>query len=351
MAAFRVALVGYGVGGAVFHAPLIAATSGLRLAVIVTADPGRRAAADRAFPGVPLLDRAERLLAAADEFDLVVVAAPNRAHAPLALAALDAGCAVVVDKPLAVTAAEAGGLVARAAETGQLLTVFHNRRFDGDFRTVRRLLATGELGTVTRFESRFERWRPQPRAGSWRERAAPAEGGGILFDLGSHLIDQALVLFGRPDSVYAEVDHRREGVEADDDVFVALTHPGGVPSHLWASAVSGSPGPRFRLLGSRAAYVSWGLDPQEETLRAGGRPGDAGFGQVPEDRWGRLGAGPDTRPVPTLAGTYPAFYSQLVTALRDGGPPPVDPADAVLGLDIIAAARRSATEGVVVAVR
>lgn len=178
MAAFRVALVGYGVGVAVFHAPLIAATSGLRLAVIVTADPGRRAAADRAFPGVPLLDRAERLLAAADEFDLVVVAAPNRAHAPLALAALDAGCAVVVDKPLAVTAAEAGRLVARAAETGRLLTVFHNRRFDGDFRTVRRLLATGELGPVTRFESRFERWRPQPRAGSWRERAAPAEGGG-----------------------------------------------------------------------------------------------------------------------------------------------------------------------------
>jgi predicted dehydrogenase len=150
-----------------------------------------------------------------------------------------------------------------------LLTVLHNRRWDGDLRTLQRLLDADALGSVHRFESRFERWRPAPRPGAWRELERPEAGGGLLLDLGSHLVDQALLLFGQPRSVYAEVDRRRAGVQGDDDVFIALEHPGGVRSHLWASSLAAQVGPRLRVLGNRGAYVKHGLDVQEELMRAG----------------------------------------------------------------------------------
>jgi scyllo-inositol 2-dehydrogenase (NADP+) len=196
---------------------------------------------------------------------------------------------------------------------------------------------------VHRFESRFERWRPAPKPG-WRELADPEEAGGILYDLGSHLIDQALSLFGPARRVYAELERRRDGAAVDDDAFVALSHHSGVRSHLWMSAVAAQPGPRLRVLGSRGAYVKWGMDVQEEALRGGARPG-AGWGEEPEPRWGTLGADEDVRPVPTEPGDYPAFYRGVAAALREGAPPPVDPADAVAALEVIEAARRSAAEG------
>ncbi|MCS0634631.1 Gfo/Idh/MocA family oxidoreductase [Streptomyces sp. LP05-1] len=349
----RVGLVGFGLAGSVFHAPLIAATAGLTLDTVVTASPERREQAGTEHPGARFADAPEELWDRADELDLVVLASPNKTHVPLATAALKAGLPVVVDKPLAGTAAEARELAALAEERGLLLSVFQNRRWDNDFRTLRQLVERGELGEVQRFESRFERWRPQPKGG-WRESGAPEEIGGLLYDLGSHVVDQALVLFGPAVRVYAESDVRRPGAEADDDTFLAITHAGGVRSHLYVSATAAQLGPRFRVLGSRAGYVKYGLDPQEAALRSGERPAPGSpWGVEDESLWGHLGAGESPltgggRAVPTLPGDYPAYYAAVAAALRDGTPPPVTALEAAAALDVLEAARRSAREGVAV---
>ncbi|MDQ3698634.1 MAG: Gfo/Idh/MocA family oxidoreductase [Gemmatimonadota bacterium] len=342
-ASVRVGLVGYGLAGASFHAPLIRATAGLELAAIVTGNAERQREARLANPGATIFDTAAQLWDHASRLDLVVVASPNRTHVPVALAALAAGLHVVVDKPLAPAAAEGRHLIEEAGRRRRMLTVFHNRRWDGDFLTARRLLGEGALGDPYRFESRFERWRPVPKAG-WREHGAPEEAGGLLYDLGSHLIDQALVLFGRATHVYAELDRRRPSVEVDDDAFVALVHASGVRSHLFMSAVAAQPGPRLRLLGSRAAYIKHGLDVQEAALRQGAQPNGAGWGEEQPEAWGILGAGDDLLPVRTEPGAYQRFYEGVAAAVRQGAPPPVDPEDAVAGLTIIEAARKSAAE-------
>ena len=340
----RVGLVGYGLAGESFHAPFIASTRGMRLDAIVTRDAERRARAAREHPRARLVDDVDALLADADALDLVVVASPNRTHVPVAQAALEAGLHVVVDKPVAPTATEARALVRQARERGRMLTVFQNRRWDGDFLTLRDLLAKGALGDVMRFETRFERWRPQPKAG-WKEQADPAEGGGILLDLGTHLVDQACVLFGPVTHVYAELDRRRPGVAVEDDAFVALTHASGTHTHAWLSAVAAQGGPRFRVLGTQAAWVKHGLDVQEDALRAGQRPRDESWGREPEARWGRLGTDESSTPVETRAGDYRPFYRGVVQAVREGAPPPVDPTDAVRVLELLELARVAAQEG------
>jgi scyllo-inositol 2-dehydrogenase (NADP+) len=344
----RVAVLGYGLAGAVFHAPLIAATAGLAVSVVVTGNPDRAAQARREHDGVTVVETADDVWKRADDIDLVVVAAPNRVHASLAHAAIDRGLPVVVDKPFAVTVEEAQSVIDAAAKADVALTVFQNRRWDGDFLTLRRLLAEGALGSVHRFESRFERWRPVPKGG-WRESGTPADAGGLLFDLGAHLIDQALVLFGPATHVYAEVDRRRPTVETDDDVFVALTHASGVRSHLWASAIASDLGPRLRVLGDRAAYVKYGLDPQEDALRAGRRPDlEADWGTEDPAQSGTLGVVGDNGPVATEPGAYQRFYAAVEAAVRSGATMPVDPGDSVETLRIIQAARRSSVEATVI---
>jgi predicted dehydrogenase len=338
----QVGLIGYGLAGSTFHAPLIAAVPGLRLAAVVTSQAERAAQARREHAGVQVLATTDLLWESADSLDLVVVASPNRSHVPLTRAALQAGLPVVVDKPLAATAAAARDLVDEATRRDLMLTVFQNRRWDGDFLTLRRLLDDGALGDVLRFESRFERWRPTPKSG-WREHGAPEEAGGLLYDLGSHLIDQALHLFGPVRSVYAEVIRRRAAVQVDDDTFIALTHDSGVRSHLWMSSVAARPAPRLRVLGSRAAYTKHGMDVQEAALRAGARPGSTGWGSEPREHWGELGAGTEMRHVPTEPGAWHLFYSGVVRALREGGPPPVDARDSIAMLEVIEAALASAT--------
>jgi predicted dehydrogenase len=339
----RVGLLGYGLAGRVFHAPLVAATDGLELAVIVTADPGRRSRARADYPGVRVVETADQLFAAASGLDLVVVATPNRAHVPLARRAIDAGLAVVIDKPLAPTSADGRELIATARARGVPLTVFQNRRWDGDFLTVSRLVREGALGRVLRFESRFERWQPTIVPG-FRESGQTDDAGGVLFDLGAHLVDQAMRLFGPPTTVYAELDRRRSGAAIDDDAFVALGHASGSRSHLWMSAVASQLGPRMRVIGDRAAYVKFGLDVEEDQLAAGLRPGDPGYGEDPIERWGRLGTDAESESIPTEPGRYGAFYSGVAAALRDGSPMPVDPAESVAVLEVIEAAIRSASE-------
>ncbi|MCU4184979.1 Gfo/Idh/MocA family oxidoreductase [Acidiferrimicrobium sp. IK] len=337
----RVGLVGYGLAGEYFHAPLVAAVAGLRLDAIVTSDAGRAARAAARFPEATVVADADALFAR--DLDVIVVATPNRTHAPLAQRAVDAGLAVVVDKPMAASADAARRLAASAEDRGVVLTVFHNRRWDGDFLTVRDLLDGARLGQVARFESRFERWRPAIKAG-WREHPGLGDAGGVLWDLGPHLVDQALQLFGPVRAVYAEMDLRRPGAQVDDDSFMALTHVSGVRSHLWMSATAPQAGPRFRLLGDHGGFTKWGIDGQEAALRAGAVPGD-GWGRDPEATWGRLGVDGGTEAVETCAGAYPDFYAGVVAAVRDGAPPPVAPGDAVAGLEIIEAARRSAGSG------
>ncbi|MFI6011400.1 Gfo/Idh/MocA family oxidoreductase [Streptomyces sp. NPDC051243] len=350
-APLRVGLIGYGLAGSVFHAPLIATTEGLTLDTVVTSNLERQKQARAEHPDAHLAATPEDLFARAADLDLVVIASPNKTHVPLATAALKAGLPVVVDKPIAGTATEARELAALAEERGLLLSVFQNRRWDNDFLTLRRLLAEGELGDVWRFESRFERWRPQLKGG-WRESGAPEEIGGLLYDLGSHVVDQALVLFGPVTQVYAEADTRRPGAETDDDTFIALTHAGGVRSHLYVSATTAQLGPRFRVLGSKAGYVKYGLDPQEAALREGQRPGTAAadWGTEPESMWGRVGSGESPltgggRAEPTLPGDYPAYYAAVAKALLDGGPNPVTALEAAAALDVLEAARRSAHDG------
>ena len=337
----NVALLGYGLAGSVFHAPFIATTPGLRLSVVVTGNDERREQALREYPGVDVVGTADEVWARAAELDLAVIATPNSSHVPLGLAALEAGLAVVVDKPLALNAADGRTLVDAAAERGLMLTPFQNRRWDGDFLTLRRLLDANELGRVHRFESRFERWRPELGSG-WRERIPPEEGGGLLLDLGSHLVDQALQLFGPVSGLYAELDARREGAVADDDDFLALEHESGVHSHLWMSTLAADPGPRFRVLGDRAAFVKEGLDVQEEALRAGHVPSEPGWGEEPRERWGRLVVDGDPSPVPTEAGSYGSFYTGVARSLHDSIPPPVDPRDSVAALEVLDAARAKA---------
>jgi scyllo-inositol 2-dehydrogenase (NADP+) len=344
----RVAVIGYGIGGAVFHAPLITAAPGMQVAFVVTGNEERAADVSRKYPEATVVASADELWGHAGDIDLVVITSPPREHAPQALAAIGLGLPVGVDKPFATSVEQGRTVLDVAAHANVPITVFQNRRWDGDFLTLRRLLGEGVLGEVSRFESRFERWRPMPKGG-WREQGGADEGGGLLFDLGAHLIDQALLLFGPVTQVYAEVDARRPGVRADDDAFVALTHANGVRSHLWASSVASDFAPRLRVLGNRSAYVKYGLDPQEDALRVGRRPDlEADWGSEEQARWGSVGTPGDVSQVATEPGAYQHFYAAVGAALRGEGELPVDPRDAVEGLRVIAAAQRSNSEHVVV---
>jgi predicted dehydrogenase len=337
----RVGLVGYGSGGRIFHAPLIAAAPECTLAAVVTGSPQRRAAVAQDLPGTPVVGSLAELADAGVE--AVVVSTPAATHTELTREAIGLGLAVVCDKPFALDAAAARATVELAERAGTVLTVYQNRRFDSEVLTLRRLIAAGEIGTVRRFESRFERFRPDspPR---------PA-GGGILRDLGSHLVDQALQLFGPVDRVYADL-HVRADVDLDDDFFLALRHRAGMFSQLWGSSVQGAPGPRLRVTGTTGTYVVDSLDGQEEALRAGRSPATDGdrWGTEPEARWGRIQRGDATERVPAERGRWDTFYPAFAAAVRGTGPVPVDPWDAVASMAVLDAARTAAATGEAVTV-
>jgi predicted dehydrogenase len=335
----RFGLLGYGFGGRYFHAPLLGAAPECEFVGVVTSSDERRALVEADSPGRATFASLEELAAAGAE--AVAISTPAATHSELTDQALELGLAVVCDKPFALDAAAARRSVELAERHGLALSPYQNRRWDSDFLTVRRLVADGDLGDVVRFESRFERLDPDAGPG-------PA-GGGTLLDFGSHLVDQALVLLGPVGSVYAEWRLRENGL--DDDVFVALSHANGARSHLWGSWSQAAPGPRFRVTGTTGGYVNRTLmDIQEDLLLAGQTPASLGadWGAEPAERWGRVYRGADGQTVPTEHGAWSTFYPTFARAVRGLGPVPVDPRDAVASMTVLDAARRSATEGVVV---
>jgi len=334
MTAVRFGLVGYGLGGRVFHAPLLASAENIDFVGVVTTSPERRAELATNHPAAAAFDDLAALAAAGAE--AVAISTPAATHADLARTAIALGLAVVVDKPFALDAEAAREVATLAADAGVLLSVYQNRRWDSDTRTVVKLIADGALGTVRRFESRFERWAPA-------RQPSPA-GGGTLLDFGSHLVDGALFLHGPATRVYAE---RRDSGDLDDDVFVALHHASGVESHLWGSWRQAAPGPRLRVTGTTGTYIVDGADSQEAVLKAGKAPKNLGdrWGVEPEHAWGRLYRGATGAPVPSERGRWDLYYPAFAAAVRGEGPVPVDPWDAVRTMDVLDAARISATTG------
>lgn len=337
----RVGLIGYGAASATLHVPLITHTAGLTLTRIASARPE---AVARDLPHLPVAKQAGELMQAND-VDLIVIATPNTSHHTLVRQALEAGKHVVVEKPFTVDAAEAAALTALAAEKRRLLSVFHNRRWDGDFLTVQHCLKNSLLGEPNTFFSSFDRYRPDVHL-RWREQDQP--GAGTLFDLGSHLIDQALVLFGMPHTVTADIGIQREGALAPDYFHLTLGY-GKLRAILRAGSLVCQPGPRFQLHGSHGSYCKHGEDVQEAALQAGAVPGGTGWGMEPPSAAGTLTLRENERNtssrLDTLPGNYPAFYAGMVEAIAHGGPVPVSPEDATRVIQVIEAAVRSSNEG------
>ena len=339
-AEIRVGLVGFGYATATFHVPLLRATDGYRITAVASR---RGAALAEALPGVAVVPDPMELVRH-PEVDLVVVASPNDSHAPLAAAALQANRHVVVDKPFTITLAEARELAAAASRSGRVLSVFHNRRWDSDFLTVQRAIRDGLLGRVAVLESRIDRFRPQVRD-RWRESAG--RGAGLLYDLGPHLIDQALVLFGVPDRVSATLAQQRTGGQSTDFVQLVLRYGERVVTLGAGTLVSGGSA-RFVVHGERASLVKQKLDIQEEQLRAGMLPGTTGWGSDPDLAVLHDGATGQSRTVPALPGDQREYYRALREAIHGRAPNPVPPAQASTCMAILDAALRSDAEGRVV---
>ena len=335
----RLGLAGYGFGGRYFHAPLITSAQNCELVAVVTSSPDRQALVGQDHPGIPTVATLAELLNRGAE--AVVICTPASTHTGLTEQALRLGLAVVSDKPFALDAAAARGTVELAEQLGLALSPYQNRRWDSDFRTVRKLADDGALGAITRFESRFERYAPQA--------GPPASGGGTLLDFGSHLVDQALVLLGPVAAVYAELRIRDSGL--DDDIFLALTHLSGAQSHLSGGWRQFAPGPRYRVSGTEATFILDHGDTQEDRLVAGQTPAshaDA-WGQEPASSRGLLYRGSGSQEVPAQRGAWDVFYPAFADAVRGAGALPVEPRDAVATALVLDAAKISAATGSVVA--
>ena len=317
-----VAVVGYGYATKTFHAPLIASVPGLELRAVSSSDPAK-VHAD--WPGLAVEASPAALMARAD-VDLIVVPTPNDTHFPLARDALLAGKHVVVDKPFTLTQAEATTLTALAAERGRVLSVFHNRRWDGDFLTVRELIASGKLGRIVHFESHFDRFRPLVRS-RWREQPGP--GSGLWVDLGAHLADQAVQLFGMPQGIWADLAIQRDNAVTNDAFHARLRYDDGPAVILHATALAAFTGPRFAIHGTKGSFVKLGLDPQEDALKAGQRPDGSTAWALPTET-GTLvlqsAEAPDalaSSAVPIQPGRYADYYAAVRDAILGRGANPV----------------------------
>lgn len=333
----RVGIAGYGLAGRYFHAPLLKGC-GFEVAAIQTGNPERIAHAVSDFPNAVVVATVEELVT--HKLDLVVVASANLVHSQHALTAIKAGIPVVVDKPMGRTLAETQEIVAAGESAGVGVTTFFNRRWDSDALTVKKVLASGVLGQVHRIDSRFERFRPDLNPTSWRENMSAVDGGGQLLDLQSHLISTAIDWFGGADLVTATVRSLRGG--ADDDSVLVLQHDSGVMSYLSASAVVGAPGPRIRILGTKAALIINDLDPQEALLRAGKFP-ENGTWSYTTTAQAFIHRGDVVEEIESIPGNYGHFYKVVELAITTGGPMPVSNSDALLVASIIDQAREIGT--------
>ena len=333
----RVGIAGYGLAGRYFHAPLLKGC-GFEVVAIQTGNPERLAHALSDFPGTSVVTSIEELVA--HKLDLVVVASANLVHAQHALSAIKAGIPVVVDKPMGRTFIETKEIVDAAESAGVAVSTFFNRRWDSDALTIKKVLASGVLGEVHRIDSRFERFRPELNATSWRENMSAADGGGQLLDLQPHLISTAIDWFGSAKLVTASLRSLRGG--ADDDSVLVLQHESGVMSYLSASAVVGAPGPRIRILGTKGALVINDLDPQEALLRAGKFP-ENGTWSYPTTSQAFLHRGDNVEEIESIPGNYGHFYKAVELAITTGAPWPVPNSDALLVASIIDQAREIGT--------
>src|ERR1700682_1964541 len=335
----EVGLVGYGLACRAFHAPVIRAVPGLHLAAIVQRN-GTEAA--EKYPDVRIVRNLEELLSMA-EIRLIVIATPNETHYPFARQCLEAGRDVVIDKPFTTTLKEAVSLVQFAKDANRLLTVYQNRRYDGDFQAIRKLVADGTLGRIVRFETSYDRFRPQLKPGAWRETARP--GSGILFDIAPHLIDHALVLFGLPEAVTADVRMERENAAASDAFDITFHYSKGMRAVLRSSILAAAPRPRFVLFGTQASFAKQTFDPQEANLRRGFIPADTAWGAEPEGNWGVLtvpsGDSFEQRRIPSAKCDYRDYYSNVCDAILGRAPLAVTPEYSLDVMRLLELARES----------
>ena len=335
----EVGLIGFGLAGRAFHAPVIRAVPGLHLAAILQRT-GTEAAEE--YPDVRIVRSLDELLSIS-EIRLIVIATPNETHYSFARQCLEAGRDVVVDKPFTTTLEEAVSLVQFAKDANRLLTVYQNRRYDGDFQAVRQLLEVGTLGRIVRFETSYDRFRPQLKPGAWREAARP--GSGILFDIAPHLIDQALVLFGLPEAVTADVRAERENAAADDAFDITLHYSNGMRAVLRSSILAAAPRPRFVLFGTQASFVKQTFDPQEANLRRGFIPKDTAWGAQPEENWGVLTVPSrdlfERRRIPPANCDYRDYYSNVRDAILGRASLAVTPERALEVMRLLEFARAS----------
>ncbi len=332
----HVGLVGFGFSGSTFHAPFIRAVEGLKLTKVVSSNAKR---VHETYPEVIVEESIETLLK--DEaIELVIITTPNDYHFPMAIKALEAGKHVVLEKPFTVSVEEGEQLIEVARKKGCLLSVYHNRRYDNDFLTIQKLINEGDLGEVMTFEAHYDRYRAEVR-NRWREQ--DKKGSGILFDLGSHLIDQALTLFGLPDSLSADVINQREEGRTDD-YFHLVLHYGKKRVILHAGSLVKKHGPRYQIHGMKGSFLKWGIDPQEEALKRGEIPGDVGWGQDDSKYDGVLTNDEDETVIPTIPGSYQTYYKEIHRAICEGGAPPVSAVGALNVIKVIELALKSSEE-------
>jgi predicted dehydrogenase len=341
----RVGVIGFGLAGRIFHTAVIQATPGLELAAVVQRSGDD---AKKEYPEAHQARSIEELLADPG-IRLVVIATPSYSHYDLAKQCLREQRNVVIDKPFTLKSEEAAELIRTARHRKLLLAAYQNRRWDGHFRTLRSVIKGGELGRLVSFESHFDRFRPAPRRDVWRESGGP--GGGTLFDLGPHLIDEALTLFGAPDTITASVRVEREHAAVDDawDILLEYEHPYRFTAALRATLTACAPGPRYVVHGTKGSFTKWGFDPQEDQLKAGMRPDAPGFGEEPESAWGELKlcseSGPAIRRVKTERGDYRGFYENVRDVLLGKAELAVKPEQAWRTTRLIELARESSGQG------
>jgi predicted dehydrogenase len=338
----RVGVVGFGLAGRIFHTSVIEATPGLKLACVVQRSGDE---AVRVHPEICLARSVEEMLGDVG-VDLVVIATPSYSHFEIAAQCLREQRHVVVDKPFTLKSAEASDLIHMARERKLLLTAYQNRRWDGDFQTVRQVIASGELGRLVSFESHYDRFRLQPRRDVWRESGGP--GGGTLFDLGPHVIDQALTLFGAPSTLMASVRIERENAMVDDAWDLLLQYEGqhAFTVFLRATLTACAPGPRYVIHGTEGSFTKWGIDPQEDQLKSGMTFESPGFGEEPESAWGTITqATGESRRIPTQRGDYRGFYENVRDTLQGRASLAVKPEDAWRTTRLIELARESSRDG------